>query len=147
MKALMVAVLLSAFLPAPVSAACHPEPVGPNTPTGVAGCVIYGEGTASHWQGPGVARNDCVYPWADCTTIRITSLDTGRSITVRPTMFCDCYTGTSDQRIVDLDPAAVSALGLSWSRGLYPVRVEPVVPEQRIGTPLVGMPDTAMEAR
>ena len=105
---------------------CEPEPIGPNTPTGVKGCVVYGEGTASMWGGPGVARNDCVWPWDDCQPIAIQSLETGITIVVTPTMFGDLYTGTSDERIVDLDPAAVAALGLDPSKGLWPVYVSPV---------------------
>lgn len=125
-----VFMLLAAIMPVRAGdETCRPEPITVATPTGVAGCVIYGTGIASHWAGPGIARNDCVFPWTDCTPITITSLDTGRSITVTPTMFGDLYTGTARQRIVDLDPAAVSALGLSWARGLYKVRVEPVLPD------------------
>jgi len=50
-------------------------------------------------------------------------------------MFCDCYTGTRDQRLVDLDPVTLAALGLDPSKGLYPVRVTPVGG---------ALPDTAM---
>jgi hypothetical protein len=108
------------------SVGCRPEPITEHTPTGVAGCVVYGAGTASMWPGPGVARNDCTFPWDDCTPITITALSTGRSVTVTPTMFCDCYTGTPNQRIVDLDPATVAALGLDPSQGLWPVTVQPL---------------------
>ena len=109
---------------------CRPEPVTPNTPTGIAGCVVYGEGIASRWGGPGVARNDCVWPWLNCTPIVITSLETGKAITISPTMFCDCWLGHDGPngetaRIVDLDPIALQLLGLDPSRGLYPVTVEP----------------------
>jgi len=45
---------------------CRPEPITADTPTGIKGCVIYGEGIASMWGGPGVARNDCVWPWTAC---------------------------------------------------------------------------------
>ena len=126
-------------------AACRPYPVGPNSPTGIVGCSVYGEGTASWYAGPGVARNDCEWPWDACTTIKITAIDTGRNIVVTPTMFCDCYTGTPDERIVDLDPAALHALGLAASRGLYPVVVEPADGEH--GSPPALLPDTAMQAR
>lgn len=117
-------------------------------PTGVKGCVVYGVGTASHWGGPGVARNDCLWPWTACTPIRITSLDTGRSITVQPTMYGDLYTTTADERIADLDPAAVRALGLDWNRGLYRVRVGPVgkgSSPSRSSHP--ALPDTALTTR
>jgi hypothetical protein len=115
---------------------CHSIPIGPNTPSGVAGCVIYGEGIASEWGGPGVARNDCLWPWRDCQTIAIQSLTTGLTIIVTPRLFGDLYTGTPRQRIVDLDPAAVHALGLDESLGLWPVRVTPV-------DSATGLPDTA----
>lgn len=95
-------------------------------PTGWEGCAAYGTGMASRWDGPGIAVNSCVYPWTDCEPIRVTSLETGRALTVTPSMFCDCYHGTRRERLVDLDPAAVRRLGLSWAQGLYPVRVEPV---------------------
>lgn len=118
-------------------AACRAEPISPNTPTGIAGCVIYGDGTASQWSGPGVARNDCTWPWKNCQAIRITALETGRSVVVTPLMYCDCYTGMANQRIVDLDPITLAQLGLNPARGLHPVRVEPASGE-------VSLPDTAM---
>jgi len=50
-------------------------------------------------------------------------------------MFCDCYTGEREQRLVDLDPSTLRALGLDPSQGLFPVRVTPVAG---------ALPDTAM---
>lgn len=133
---IVLAALITLARPLIVRAGCHPEPITPDTPTGIAGCVIYGDGIASSWGGPGVARNDCLWPWTDCTPIRIRSLDTGRVIVRTPLMFGDLYTGTPDQRIVDLDPASVRALGLDPARGLWPVHV----------TPAVGLPDTAVSS-
>jgi hypothetical protein len=115
---------------------CHPIPVTWYSPTGIAGCEIYGEGTASMWGGPGAARNDCLYPWRDCQTIAIQSLATGLRIVVTPTMFGDLYTGTSRERIVDLSPRMVAALGLDPAEGLWRVRVTPV------DAPV--LPDTAL---
>ena len=133
--AVIVAVLMTVVLSHPAEAACEPYPVTVDSPTGIVGCEVYGEGIASHWGGPGVARNDCRWPWTDCTPIVITSIETGRQLIVEPSMFCDCYTGTANERIVDLDPAAVAALGLDWADGLYPVSVEPATI----------LPDTAMD--
>ncbi len=119
---------------------CHRIPITADTPTGIAGCVVYGQGTASEWGGPGTARNDCLWPWRDCQMIAIQSLQTGVTIIVVPRMFGDLYTGTPRQRIVDLDPAAVRALGLEESAGLWPVEVWPV--DRKTGLPF-SMPDTA----
>jgi len=138
---LLVAIMVTIASRVTAYDGCKPYPVGPYSPTGIVGCQVYGEGIASWYHGTGVARNDCVYPWIACQPIRITSLDTGRSVVVTPTMFCDCYTGTPDERLVDLDPETVQRLGLNPSRGLFPVRVEPWV----VGSePPTTLPDTAM---
>ena len=129
--------LIGLLWPRPVHAHCEPTPITWYSPTGVKGCHVYGTGIASWWSGPGVARNDCLWPWDNCEPMTVTSLDTQRSITVTPSMYGDLYTGTSSQRIVDLDPAALKALGLWESRaqGLFRVTVQPATPS---------LPDTAL---
>jgi len=138
---LVVVLLLLCAGPARADDGCKPYPVTEHSPSGLVGCVRYGEGIASRWPGPGVARNDCEYPWTDCAPIQVTALDTGQNIIVTPTMFCDCYQrlGPNGEqlRLVDLDPAAVAALGLDWNAGLYRVSVEPAS---------IVLPDTAMKA-
>jgi hypothetical protein len=138
-----VALTLAMAASTPVAAGepgCRSYPVTAHSPTGIVGCTVYGIGTASMWGGPGAARNDCEWPWRDCQTIAIRSLDTGLVIVVTPTMFGDLYTGTANERIVDLDPGMVAALGLDASRGLFPVEVWPVDASS-------GLPDTSTEGQ
>jgi hypothetical protein len=132
---------VAAVEPYPPAPGCEEyPPIQPHEPSGVKGCERYGIGDASRYPGSGVARNDCVYPWTACTPIQITSLETGISIIVTPTMFCDCYQrpGPNGEtlRLVDLDPATVAALGLDWNDGMYDVSVEPAT--------IVLLPDTRM---
>jgi hypothetical protein len=107
---------------------CRPEPITVYTPTGIAGCQREGEGIASHYgPGQGVAMNFCTWTLRHaegCGSVQVTSLQTGRSLLVPVVDFCDCYTGTSNERIVDLQWGVVQALGLELSQGLYPVLVQ-----------------------
>lgn len=122
--------------------ACESEPITANTPTGIAGCWREGEGIASHYgPGNGVAMNFCTWERrhnTGCGTVTIRSLDTGAEVVVPVVDFCDCYTGTGMERIVDLQYGVVEALGLDPVRGLYPVYVfrEAIVPT---------LPDTAVQ--
>jgi hypothetical protein len=59
-----------------------------------------------------------------CGTVKVTSIATGLSVRVPVVDFCDCYTGTSDERIIDVQGGVLSLLGLSPLDGLYRVRVE-----------------------
>ena len=106
---------------------CRPEPVTPETPSGIAGCTLDGPtaGKASTWGGATAAAQWCVYPWTDCGSVRVTSHETGVSIVAQVGMFCDCW-WTSDRRLVDLTRNQVLALGLDPADGLFTVTVEPI---------------------
>lgn len=83
-----------------------------------------------------------------CGQVQITSLDTHRTVTVPVVDFCDCYTGTPRERIVDLQWGVVSLLNLQLSIGLYPVTVQPPSPTVSITSTSqdLPIPDTAMRA-
>lgn len=108
---------------------CYPIPVGPNTPTGIAGCERWGKGIASYYgPGSGVAMNFCTWTYRHehgCGFITVKSLASGLQVTVPVVDFCDCYTGTPDERIIDLQYGVVQLLGLNMSQGLYEVEVWP----------------------
>lgn len=129
-------VLITLFSVAVARAGCTPEPASQWAPAGVAGCELGGptDGIASTWGGSSAAANWCVYPFTDCTPIRVESLVTGRSIEVTPAMYCHCYWLT-DRRLVDLTTDQVLALGLDPAAGLFAVRVTPLRD---------ALPDTAM---
>lgn len=114
---------------------CQRTPITAETPSGIAGCTLDGPtiGVASHWNGSTVAAQWCVYPWKDCGSVSIRSLDTGRVVTAAVGQFCDCL-WTTDRRMVDLPRGVVDALGLSWDAGIYAVEV----------TPSVTLPDTSV---
>lgn len=137
-----IGALLLTFCVSPVASyACEVEPASVHAPAGFICPPMYGDGTASTWPGPGVARNDCVYPWTACEPVAITSHQTGITVIVTPSMWCMCWVGVvgplgETARIVDLDPPTLAALGLDPARGLWPVRVEPIV---------LSLPDTRME--
>jgi hypothetical protein len=104
-------------------------------------------GIASMWGGPGAASHDCVFPWTACQTRAVRSLDTGVVIIVTPRMYCDCFVGRvgpngETERLIDLDPAMVAALGLDPVAGLFRVEVWPV--DATSGQPDGGVPDTAV---
>lgn len=127
---------------ASVTEACEPEAITPNTPTGIAGCERWGIGTASMFgPGDGVAMNFCIWELRHsdgCGLVKVTSTANGLVAVVPVVDFCDCYTGTADERIVDLQYGVVAALGLDRARGLWPVKVERVI--------AFVLPNTAMEA-
>lgn len=154
---LTLLIAASLMNPMPVKAKCHPYEIGPNSPTGCVNDVAYGTGKASQYAGDGVARNDCTYPWTACTPIRITSLLTGVTVTVRPTMYCDCWrgllpgqTGPNGERprLVDLDPGTVAKLGLTkyTAAGLFDVTVWPAngSVSTKVSESGTDLPDTSM---
>jgi hypothetical protein len=106
---------------------CHDVPITPNTPSGIAGCIQWGKGTASFYtdSGMGAAMNFCTWSLRmlqGCGSVKVTVPSTGRSIVIPVVDFCDCYWLT-DRRIIDLQGGAVDALGLDRSRGLWTVEV------------------------
>lgn len=125
-------------------AACYTVPVTPNTPSGIAGCEVWGEGIASHYgPGDGVAMNFCTWVLRHsegCGSVNVTAIDTGLVVTVPVVDFCGCWQkpgpNGEQTRIVDLQWGVVEALGLNLEQGLYRVRVE------RPG--VNSLPDTAL---
>jgi hypothetical protein len=81
-------------------------------------------GTASWWAsfGPGIYAALPGYVAGTHVTIRIWS---GELYVDAPVITsCQCFVGTPDERIVDVSPGILRALGLDPGRGLYPVAIE-----------------------
>ena len=102
-------------------------------------------GTAS-WYGPGdgVATQWCTWMLRHthgCGFAVITSLETGITVEVPVVDWCQCFRGTPQERIIDLQWGVVAALGLPRSQGLYPVRVEWVASIGPTTLPNTAMPD------
>lgn len=117
------------FLSTQAADGCYSIAVSVNSPTGIAGCLRFGSGLASYYAaGSGVAMNFCTWTWRHthgCGAVLISSAQTGRQVIAPVLDFCDCYTGTSQERIVDLQLGVLADLGLGRSAGIYPVTVEP----------------------
>lgn len=117
----------------------RPSPIYANDPQ---------TGTAS-WYGPGngVATQWCTWTLRHtqgCGYLRIQSHETGIVVTAPVIDWCQCYRGTSDERIVDLQWGVVDALGLERSQGLYEVTTWRVIAPATGTSPR--LPDTALTA-
>lgn len=104
-------------------------------------------GTAS-WFGPGdgVATQWCTWTLRHtegCGLLAVQSHRTGITVIAPVIDWCQCYRGTSQERIVDLQWSVVDALGLDRADGLYAVTT------WRVGSnrlPVMAqLPNTAME--
>jgi hypothetical protein len=65
--------------------------------------------------------------WRTSWDVRITSLLTGKSVIVHVVDECTCYgvrRDPTDQRLIDLSPAAWAAVGVPLSRGVMPITLE-----------------------
>jgi hypothetical protein len=107
---------------------CHDVPITPNTPSGIAGCIQWGIGTASFYtdSGMGAAMNFCTWSLRHtegCGTVRVTAMTTGLTVRIPVVDFCDCYWLT-DRRIIDLQGGVLPLLGLNPADGLFRVKVE-----------------------
>lgn len=147
-----VVLLLAAAVPVNAGdETCRSEPESQWAPAGWVCPPHYGIGTASTWQGPGAATNGCSHAIRDttgCPAIAVRSLTTGLVIQVVPTEWCHCWVGVTGpggetERLVDLGPELVAALGLPGP-GLWPVEVWPAAdPTAADRSPAPAMPDTA----
>jgi hypothetical protein len=81
-------------------------------------------GTASWWSsfGPGIYAALPGYVAGTHVTIRVWSGELHVDAPVITS--CGCFVGTQDERIVDVSPGILAALGLDPGRGLYPVSIE-----------------------
>ncbi|MBA3586504.1 MAG: hypothetical protein H0W41_02570 [Chloroflexi bacterium] len=128
---------------------CEPTPETIWHPAGVEGCTLDGptDGIASTYPGEFAAANWCSWTLrhsVGCGTWTVQSLTTGVTITVAPGEFCHCYTGTPDERLIDLTPEQVAALGLDVRDGLFAVTVTPLEVADEVAAPVVRLPDTAV---
>ena len=81
-------------------------------------------GVASWWAsfGPGVYAALPGYVVGTHVTVRVCS---GSRCVLAPVVTsCGCYIGTPDERIVDVSPGILAALGLDPAAGIYPITVE-----------------------
>lgn len=80
-----------------------------------------------------------------CGWVSITAHQTGITVVVPVVDFGDLYTGTPDQRIVDLQYGVVADLGLDLAQGLYEVTVWPAQqPQQGNDSGGSSLPNTAV---
>jgi hypothetical protein len=108
--------------------------VAAETQTGIASWYGPGNGVATQW---------CTWTLRHtegCGLLAIQSHQTGLTVIVPVVDWCQCYRGTSDERIVDLQWGVVDALGLDRADGLYPVTTWRV---DRAAIP-PALPDTAV---